>query len=135
MKQSLILILIVTLISACILVFAFRMAHSFTFEGELDPNEFIEWPVIGRSLISPEIGTVVVQNPDSSSPIQKIQLLIYVSTDTLIAYQYFKNGEIYQYVLDIEKDRYVRKLYTDEEKKGCMKCHENEIRPSSLKGV
>ena len=70
------------------------------------------------------IGRIIVQNPDASSPIQKVQLIIFVPRDTLISYQYFRNGEIYRYELDIEADRYVRKFLTDEEKTGCMKCHE-----------
>ena len=77
-------------------------------------------------MATPVIGKVIVQNPDTSSPIEKVQLVIFVPRDVLIAYQYFKAGEIYRYEFDIKADRYIRKQYTDDEKKGCMKCHQGE---------
>jgi len=76
MRQSLILILIITIISACILIFAIRAAHPFTWEGELDPNEFLKWPRVSQRMVSPEIGTVTVKNPDASSPIQNVQVIL-----------------------------------------------------------
>jgi len=123
MKKSLILILIITAISACILIFAIRAAHSYTFEGELDPDVFTKWPRVSQGMVTPVIGKVMVQNPDISSPIQKVEMFIYIPLSVLTAYRYFKHGEIYQYKLDIKANRYVRKHLTDHEKKGCMKCH------------
>ena len=128
MKKSLILIAIITIISACILVFSFRAAHPFTFEGELDPNVFMQWPRISQGMITPVIGKVVVQNPNPSSPIKKVQLILFVPAEIVIAYQYFKNGEIYRYEFDNKADRYIRKKYTEEETKGCVECHQGELK-------
>jgi len=135
MKQSLILITIITIISALILIFSFRAAQSFTFEGDLDPNVFIQWPRISQGMATPVIGIVVVQNPDSSSPIKKVEMSIYALLDQLIAYRYFKDGESYRYELDVKADRYIRKKYTEEEKKGCMECHKELITGGQKYGI
>ena len=117
------------------MIFTIRFAHPFTFEGNLNPDEFAEWPRVSQGMIPPVIGRIIVQNPDASSPIQKIQLLIFVPADTLITYQYFRNGEIFRYELDIKADRYVRKHLTGEEKIGCMKCHEDKIIGGQKHGI
>lgn len=140
MKQSLILITIIAIISALILIFSFKYAQpselirqtagGFTWEGELDPNEFVEWPRDAGSyrMINPVIGKVTVENPDKNSPIQRIQILIYLPAEKLIAYRYFKEGKIYIYELDCNKNKYVRRHLTTEEKQGCMKCHQRELK-------
>lgn len=135
MKQSLVLIALITIIAALILIFSFRAAHPYSFEGEMDPNVFCEWPRIAQGMMTPVIGQIIVQNPDPAHPIQKIQLIIHVPKDLLVIYQYFKHGEIFRYELDCAEDRYKRAYFDEVQRKRCMACHQDKIRGGIKHGI
>lgn len=94
----------------------------FTWEGELDPNEFDKWEKIFVSP-GPRIGTawVFIKNPDYGSPIEIVALQIKFE-GYLLAYRYFKDGEPYVYVFN-GKDKYVQLDLSNEQRRSCMECH------------
>ena len=122
----------ITKVAFCLL-FAFLMfcllfggiswiAMAFTYEGEMDPDEFTMWELVQSDMISFIKMVAIVQNPDREADVQRIQMFMYIN-GTLLSYRYFKGGEAYNYELNIDKDRYERRRYTDKERRACMKCH------------
>jgi hypothetical protein len=98
------------------------MAWAFSWEGELDPNEFVKWQIIGAKMVSPLTMIATAQNPDKEAEIQRIQMILYID-GTLLSYRYFKGGEIYDYELNIDKSMYERHEYTEKDHRSCMQCH------------
>lgn len=117
-KMSLFLILLFLL---------FPLLVAFTYEGEINPEEFLTWTLIPGTarMVNMFEGTVVLVNPDQTSKIKKVQICVFVLVKKLVGYRYFKEGELFIYKLDIEKNKYVRKYLSDLERKGCDKCHRN----------
>lgn len=102
------------------------IAWAFTYEGELDPNEFTKWEFVDVKLVSALVATITIQNPDKSANIQRVQMSVYINSDgsgSLFGYRYFKQGEIYEYEISIDKKRYERRKYTGKEWRACLKCH------------
>lgn len=52
------LIILVILLSA-------GMAWAFSWEGELDPNEFNKWKIIGSKMVNPLTVIATAKNPDN----------------------------------------------------------------------
>lgn len=98
------------------------IAWAFTYEGKLDPNEFTKWKLVEVRMVSSQMAVATAQNPDTSADIQRVQMLLHIN-GTLFLYQYFKNGEIYAYELNIKRDIYQRRKHTDKERRACLKCH------------
>jgi len=118
-----------TLIVLLILLTA-GMAWAFSWEGELDPNEFDKWKLVSIHSNSDGLLWIFIRNPDQTSPID----IVAMETDlnfTLLKYRYFKHGEPCSYVFDREKDKYIRHYFTDKEKKSCIKCHSGKIVPQA----
>ena len=102
------------------------MAWAFGWEGELDPNEFGKWQIIGAEMVNPLTMIVTAQNPDKEAEIQRIQMFIYID-GTIISYRYFKEAEIYDYVFNIDKNIYERNEYTEKDRQSCMQCHRAKL--------
>jgi hypothetical protein len=109
-----------------LIVLTTGMAWAFTWEGELDPNEFDNWDLI--SVMPNPGGTswVLVKNPDKSAPIDTVALLVDLNTN-LLGYRYFKNGEPFGYFFDMDQEKYVRHNYTADQRKTCMQCHSETL--------
>ena len=111
------------LLMFCLLfVFIVKTGWAFTYEGELDPGVFTKWEFVDVTILSSMKAMVVVQNPDREATVQRVQMTISVNR-TLLSYRYFKKGNIYNYKLNVKKDRYERRKYTDRERQACMRCH------------
>ena len=95
---------------------------AFTWEGELNPDEFDNWKFAEVTILSSTKVRVTIQNPDSKATVQRIQITIHIDR-TLLSYRYFKRGEIYKYVLNTKKDRYERRRYSVKKRRACMQCH------------
>jgi len=102
---------------------------AFTWEGELNPNELETWLVVKGSATLTQSGLyqLTLKNPDQTAAIKKVQVYINPSNSNLLAYRYFKGGEIYIYYLDQTKDKYVRYKLPLEKRFGCMKCHGDQL--------
>ncbi len=100
-----------------------EMEAGFTWEGELDPNEFDKWEKITTSP-GPRIGTawVFIKNPDCGAPIEIVALQIKFE-GYLLAYRYFKDHEPYVYVFNVIQNKYIRLRMTEDQKRSCMECH------------
>jgi len=80
---------------------------SFTYEGELDPNEFNKWKVLSVQPPTPQgVFWMYVKNPDQASPIDIVAMVVDLDS-TLLGYRYFKGGEPYSYVFDSNEEKYV----------------------------
>ncbi len=104
------------------------MAWAFTWEGELDPNEFVKWQIIETKMFNSLTMIATAQNPDKGAKVQRIQMFIYIN-GTLLSYRYFKEGEIYEYELNLDKDMYERRKHTENYRKSCMQCHNVKLVP------
>jgi len=104
------------------------MAWAFTWEGELDPNEFVKWQIIEAKMASPLTMIATAQNPDKEAEVQRIQMIIYIN-GTLLSYRYFKGDEIYEYELNLDKDMYERRKHTEKPRQSCMQCHNVKLVP------
>jgi hypothetical protein len=105
----------------------YEPAPEFTWEGELDPNAFDAWEIFSVQRASdPLIIMSFISNPDKTAAIKTVVLLIAAFEGDILAYRYFKEGQPYQYVHD-GKGKYVEKKLTLEERKGCMKCHRDQL--------
>ena len=103
----------------------YEPAPEFTWEGELNPNHFDDWPIIRITPASPFEVVQISQNPDETSTIKLVAMYM-LFDGSLIAYRYFKDGQPYSYVFDGES-KYVEYKFTDEERKGCMECHQDKL--------
>ena len=100
---------------------------AFTWEGELDPNEFNKWEIISTTPSNPNLMLIIIQNPDVTNPIQKVAMLLDYSSN-LLAYRYFKNGEPFGYFFDEPQLKYIRYEFTPEQKRQCMECHKDQAK-------
>lgn len=95
---------------------------AFTWEGEFNPNDFTKWEIVETDMVSSTMIMVAVQNPSGNAEVRRIRMFIR-KDGTLLSYDYFKKGEIYDYRLNVERDRYERYRYTKKEYLECMQCH------------
>ncbi len=103
-------------------------AWAFTWEGELDPNEFDKWKVISVAPTPQGLIWMFIKNPDRASPIDVVAMQVDLNS-TLLSYRYLEYGEPHIYVLDINQNKYVRHHFTLEQKKSCMQCHSDKLVP------
>lgn len=97
----------------------------FTWEGELNPNEFDDWKLLSVRPVPQGYFWVFIENPDQTSAIDVVVLEVDLNSNVL-GYRYFKDGEPYLYVFDVNKGKYVHYSFTQEEKESCMKCHSDK---------
>jgi len=131
-KQSTVFVrrLIIVASTIALVATVYALSHAFTWEGELDPNEFGTWKPISRELVTLGLFQVMVQNPDPTSPIKRA--VLYIScNDDLLGYQYFKQGKPYRFWFDKEQEKYARTPISEKEKQGCMKCHQGQGPPGN----
>lgn len=107
------------------------IVSAFTWEGELDPNEFDnnKWEVISTQRDPQGNVWMYIKNPDQDSPIKIVAIEIDRHL-VLTSYRYFKYGEPYDYVLkpDIGEDgAYVRYKLTEEQRRSCIGCHKDKV--------
>lgn len=112
------------------LILLMALFAGFTYEGELDPNEFDKWQVVKFQPTPQGLIWVFIRNPDQESPI-KIVAQIAGPNLTLIGYRYFKNGEPYMYKLDPEQSKYVRMELSEERRRRCMEYHSDQLVPAA----
>ena len=105
-----------------------------TWEGELNPNNFDppEWVLVKSARISNTTGVIILDNADQSQPIKRVELTVFISTNTLLQYRYFKGEESFTYYLDPEKNRYTLWRMTLEEQEACANCHSNMVPRADL---
>ena len=104
------------------LALATANAWAFDWEGELDPNEFDKWKVISVQPTPQGLVWMFVKNPDEESPIDIVAMAVDLNF-ALLSYRYFKFGIPYSFVFNPDLEKYVKKPLTEEQKDGCMKCH------------
>lgn len=117
-KMSLFLVLLFLL---------FPLLVAFTYEGEMNPEEFLTWaPIPGTERMEDTfIMSVVLANPDQTSKIKKVRTYVFILTSKLIGYRYFKKNELFIYTLDIERNKYVRRYLSESKRKDCARCHKS----------
>jgi hypothetical protein len=104
----------------------------FTWQGEINPNDFVKWEVTGVTNIPVEkeldgfiyiipLLMVIHNNPEKNSDIKNIKAF-YVER-TLISYHYFKNEEPFEFVFNIDKNLYEKTNLTQGNKNECINCH------------
>jgi len=113
MKIKKILFLCLLLIFCC----------AFTWEGELNPDEFSKWEILSIQPTPQGLSYVFIKNPDPNSPIEVVAMMVGYNS-ILFGYRYFKYGEPYVFAFDPEEAKYKQVPLTEEQKKGCMECHE-----------
>ena len=113
-----------TFLMVICLILLMALLTGFTWEGELDPDEFDNWKIVKISPTPRGFIWVFIRNPDQESPI-KIVAQIATPDFTLIGYRYLKDGEPYVYGFDPEQDKYVRIELSEEKRRRCMECHES----------
>lgn len=118
-------------LSLCVIMALFLMAGyatfvlpapNFTWEGELNPNEFDKWQRLSVKSINPRMFWVFIRNSDLLSPIDIVAMAVDLS-NTLVGYQYFKDGVPYSYRLDSNQNKYVSVNLTEKQQQRCIKCH------------
>jgi hypothetical protein len=114
-----------TLIILLIVLIA-GMAWAFSWEGELDPNEFDNWKLLSVRPSPQGLFWIFVKNPDQESPIDIVAMVIDLNS-TLLGYRYFKYGEPHSYIFDSNEGKYVRRHFTNEQRRSCMKCHSDKV--------
>jgi len=117
-KMSLFLVLLFLL---------FPLLVAFTYEGEMNPEEFLTWaPIPGTErMVNAFVVSVVLANSDQTSKIKKVRVFIFTPTSKLIGYRYFKGNELFMYVLDMERNKYIRKYLSESERRDCASCHKS----------
>jgi len=102
-----------------------QSTQEYTYEGELDPAELIEWEEVGEAILWPT-GTrfVVIKNPDPLASIQYVyrrtSAFLFLNDKALVTgYAYIKDAELYVYeersLVGDETYRYERVQVTFEE--------------------
>ena len=99
---------------------------AFTWEGELDPNEFDKWELAYAMPQSNGVSWYVVKNPDKSELIDTVALLVDLNAN-LLGYRYFIGNEPHGYFFDLDEEKYKRHKYTQEQKQACMECHSGKV--------
>lgn len=107
------------------LVLATGQAFAFTWEGELDPNDFNDWEVISVQPTPQGPLWMFLKNPDETSPIDIVAIAVDRYAE-LLMYRYFKYGIPHVFIFDSAQEKYVEKPLTEKDKGGCMKCHESD---------
>ena len=119
-----------TLIILLILLTA-GMAWAFTWEGELNPNEFDNWKLVSVQPTPQGYFWVFIENPDQTSAIDVVVMEVDLNS-MLRSYRYFKYGEPHIYIFDNDQQKYVRHYFTNEQKKSCIQCHNDTGATQSL---
>ena len=112
-----------SLIFLSLLVGTIALAASY--EGEIDPDELLQWEAISTQIITPFYMAITAKNPDEKSEIKRVRMIVFRPTKVIIEYGYFLRGKIYAYNFDGKENKYVCRYYSDQEKRACLKCHKD----------
>ena len=108
------------------------VTSAFTWEGELNPNNFDSWSLTNVFPLPSGLTFIIIQNPNEMSGIRKVALVV-DQYSNLLGYRYFKQAEPYLYIFDLEEEKYKRKILTKEEGDACMKCHLDKLKVNTIK--
>lgn len=106
------------------------MAWAFSWDGELDPNEFDKWKLLSVQPGPQGFLWMYVKNPNQASAIDIVAMAVSLNS-TLLSYRYFKHGDPYSYIFDSNEGKYVQQHFTDEQRQSCMKCHSDKLVPQA----
>ena len=79
-------------------------SFAYTYDGEINPSEFIKWNTVSTIQIGPFGGVVVLENPDPNAKIKETALSIY--KDNIIEYWYTIDGKVYKYEFNDKTKNY-----------------------------
>jgi len=105
-----------------LIVLTAGVAWAFSWEGELDPSEFSNWELLSVRPTPQGLFWMFVKNPEQGSPIDVVAMAVDLEA-TLVGYRYFKYGEPHSYAFDPNEGKYIRRHFTDQDKKSCVECH------------
>jgi len=121
---------------AVILILSGR-SYPFTFEGELNPDELDKGEIVegSQAVVNPFLGIakMMLLNPDKNAEIRRVRISVHLPTNTILNYDYFRDGYVFDYYYELDRDHYFRKHYTWAELTVCRACHETEIRETYRK--
>ena len=80
------------------------VSFAYTYDSEINPEEFVKWEVVSKTRTSPFGGTAVVKNPDPNARIKEATLEI--QNEGLISYWYTIDGKTYKYEFNYETLNY-----------------------------
>ena len=86
--------------------------QEYSYEGEFNPKDFLQWSVVGVAPSSdPNFGWMIVANPDSEHLVKTVNVLLTKMRDGfyIIGYRYEKEGVSYVYVLN-DDGKYIRQF-------------------------
>lgn len=135
MKKILNFILVSLVLLFSIVSFIFLFC-AFTYEGEINPNDFDKpekWKMI-KFYPDPinKIVKVFLQNQDSLMPINIVFCKCNFNGE-LISYRYFKYGEPYLFLYNTKEDKYMEYKLSMKERTECMECH--KVKTKKLKDI
>ena len=79
-------------------------SFAYTYDSEINPEEFVKWEVTDRDRTSPFGGIATVKNPDPNAKVKEAHLEIW--QDGLISYWYDIDGKTYRYEFNNETENY-----------------------------
>ena len=82
-------------------------SFAYTYDGELDPGTFKDWPTIGMKPCMNQIGFhlhVAISNPDKESLIKVVEMI--TQNEMILGYSYVKEDVRYTFILD--QDYYIQ---------------------------
>ena len=62
-----------------------------------------------------------------STKIKVVAEMIVIYEGSLLGYRYFKNNQPYSFGFNPETNKYEEYKFTQEERNGCMKCHQDKL--------
>ena len=108
------------------LLLSVKSVMAFTWEGELNPNEFDNWKLVSVQPTPQGYFWVFIENPDQTSAIDVVVMKVDLNS-MLRSYRYFKYGEPHMYIYDAQQDKYIKMILTEKGKQDCLKCHERTV--------
>lgn len=86
------------LVSAVFLLSCAELTGRYGYSGDVDPNEFMSWSVIGRkenAAVEP-VSIEILRNPDEKSEIRTVMAFVFGfgAERLVIGYAYEKNGSV-----------------------------------------
>ena len=79
-------------------------SFAFTYDGEIDPNEFMNWLVMEKLQVDEYRSTVWIENPKRFAKIKRATL--HLIGGGLSWYTYWKGGTLYTFEYNMETDRF-----------------------------
>jgi len=103
MKHLIKSLMVVFVVVSMVLCFV-GASFAYTYDSEINPEEFIKWEVIDKVRTSPFGGIATLKNPDPNARIKEAQIEIF--NKGLISYEYVIDGKTYKYKFNNETENY-----------------------------